>query len=157
MKPKTGTQVAAYTYDPITAGLFKEFQPQAVRTLMQLIRDPFGTPFFQLGMGRATEAARGFGSRLFENLYGNLAAGGFGGADLPAYLQSQIGRIGRAQGRLEAQTLRDFMLAQQAPWLMALQAGMGYQPLAVGQVAGTGAGRRQPALPTAPFGSVFLR
>ena len=137
----TKTIQATNQYNPQSMNTFNQLQPQLGSLFQQYMQNPLGVvnPTYNLSGQMAQQNAARLGQSGMQNLQGNMAATGFSGVNLPAYMQSQIAAQGRATSSLEANAFLQNELARNQAAIGVQQFGASgagsYSPL---QTGGTG-------------------
>lgn len=132
----TTTQTAQF--NPASLGAFNSFMGQVQPYLSTALSNPLAllNPMYNLFTQQATGNASRAGQTAMSNITGNTAAAGFGGQNLPAFLQSQI----NAQNRQTSGNVSNAFIGSQLQKLAAaqqLQGGaassmLGFRPLQTG-------------------------
>lgn len=136
--PTTQTTSSSNQYNPASMNTFNAFQQPYGQTINQMMSNPLGfvSPIYNLSGQMAQANAAQQGARGMGNLTNNLAASGFSGVNLPAYMQSQINAQGRATSGMQANAFLQNQLAKNQAALGVQQFGAsqagGYRPLQTG-------------------------
>lgn len=126
------------TYNPASMNAFNGLQPQIQSLLQQYMTNPNSVvaPFYNQATQQAQKNAAQLGQSGISNISGNMAASGFGGTNMPAYMASQIATQNRATSGLQSNAFLQGKLGQAGAALGVQQAGLagaqGYRPLQTG-------------------------
>lgn len=132
------TTTSTNQYNSQSMGQYNKLQNQYGGLLSQYMNNPMGAVsgiYDQSGQMAQQNAAQ-LGQSGMSNLANNQAASGFGGTNMPAYMQSQIAAQGRATSGMQSNAFLQNNLAKNQAALGvqqfgASQAGM-YRPLQTG-------------------------
>lgn len=133
---KTSTSTTAFNQPSLNA--FNAMQPQVQALLQQYMSNPLAAvnPIYNLSGQLAQRNAARLGQSAMSNLSNNMAASGFGGVNMPAFMQSQIAAQNRATSGLQANAFLQNQLAKNQAALGVQQFGLGgaqsYRPLVTG-------------------------
>lgn len=127
-KKETKTQ---NTYNQPSMNAFNSLQPNISSTWNDFLKNP--GKLQNLFMQQSNNATGQIGNRMNNNLFANARAGGFGGGNLPAFLQAGLARNSRAVGGMQANNFLNSMFQTQNLRLQAASGAQGYRPLQTGQ------------------------
>src|SRR5574337_1640573 len=96
------------------------------------MQDPMKAGYLNMLLQQGLKGASQQGAVQQQNLMQNLAAGGFGGQNLNPFLQSQIGKIGRATSGMKAQDYMNTLLQGANLRMGAASQASGFGPLQPG-------------------------
>src|SRR5574337_156800 len=121
------TQTNAYA--PAGMGAYNALMPQMQQVLSSFMQDPMKAGYLNMLLQQGLKGASQQGAVQQQNLMQNLAAGGFGGQNLNPFLQSQIGKIGRATSGMKAQDYMNTLLQGANLRMGAASQASGFRPL----------------------------
>lgn len=133
---KTSTSTTAFNQPSLNA--FNAMQPQVQALLQQYMNNPLAAvnPIYNLSGQLAQRNAARLGQSAMSNLSNNMATSGFGGVNMPAFMQSQIAAQNRATSGLQANAFLQNQLAKNRAALGVQQFGLSgaqsYHPLVTG-------------------------
>jgi hypothetical protein len=134
----TKTSTSTNTYNQGSMNAFNALQPQVQNLLQQYMNNPNAvvSPFYDLATQAAQRQANVLGANMNANVTGNLAASGFGGTNLPAFLSSQIAANNRAASGMRSNAFLQGQLGKAGAALgvqqMGLSGASAYRPLQTG-------------------------
>lgn len=139
-------QTSTNQYNPGSLTTFNALQGPAAGLLQTYMNNPEAavSPYYNLAIQQGVQQAGLAGQTAMSNITGNMAATGFGGQNMPAFIASQMAAQQRATSGAEANASIQGNLAKQQAALGVQQAGLqgalGYKPLQTGgtQVNQTG-------------------
>jgi len=120
-------------FDPQSMDLFHQFGASGSNVLQDYMKDPMKASYVNLMLQQMNRQAGLLGQRGMQNLFTNVRSAGFGGSNMPAYLQSGLARQGRFTSGLQAQGLLGTLLGAEQNRRWATGQALGYRPLQTGQ------------------------
>ena len=124
--------VQKFAFQPQALNVYKQLQSPISKTLQGYLKDPRKSGFFNLRLKESLANAQQLTQRMFGNVGARAQAGGFAGSNLPAFMQSEQARVGRAGSKLESQAFIQNILAQEQFRQNALNQAMSMRPLQTG-------------------------
>jgi len=136
MSTKTTTDQSsssALNYDPSSLNLYKNLTKSGGNFLTGLINNPFGNPFYTMGLQQSVRGATQAGANNMNALTQRMKASGLSGQAGAGWLQAQGAQTGRAnQSMLSQANIANVMNAMNRQ-MGATGMGMSYSPLMTGE------------------------
>lgn len=117
-------------FDPTSMNAFTSMQGGIASVLNDWMKNPGQIQNLLLQQGYRQNAR--VGGRMNSNVLNNAVAGGWGGGNLPAFLQASIARNSRATSANNANTFLQTLLGTKQMQLTATGMAQNYRPLQTG-------------------------
>lgn len=125
------TSTTTNQYDPSSMNTFQMFQPTIGAGLMDYFKN--AGKLQNLWFQQAVQQNARVGNRMNSNVLANATTGGWGGGNLPAFLQATLARNSRAVSGMNSNAFLQSLFQTDANKKWALNSMQSYQPLQTGQ------------------------
>lgn len=129
---KQTTQTNTNSYNQQSMNAFNTLQSPLQQNLLQYMKNPLQSGFFNLRLQQSTNAANQLGQQGAAQIANNAIAAGFGGGNLNAFSQAMLAQNARATSANKAQGFIQNLLGQEQLRQNAMSMAGGYKPLQTG-------------------------